>query len=56
VLWLPAAAVQSGPQGSYVRRVTPSGPVAIPVRIGARNEGQVEIRDGLREGEQVLLN
>jgi HlyD family secretion protein len=56
VLWLPAAAVQSGPQGSYVRRVTPSGPVEIQVRIGARSEGQVEIRDGLREGDQVLLN
>jgi HlyD family secretion protein len=56
VLWLPAAAVQSGPQGSFVRRVTPAGPAEIPVRIGARSEGQVEIRDGLREGDEVLVN
>jgi HlyD family secretion protein len=56
VLWLPAAAVQSGPQGSYVRRLTASGPVDVPVRIGARSEGQVEIRDGVREGDEVLLN
>jgi HlyD family secretion protein/macrolide-specific efflux system membrane fusion protein len=56
VLWLPAAAVQSSAQGSYVRRMTPSGPVDTPVRIGTRSEGQVEIRDGVREGDEVLLN
>lgn len=56
VLWLPAAAVQSGPQGWYVRRRTSSGPVDVAVRIGMRSEGQVEIREGLREGEEVLLN
>jgi HlyD family secretion protein/macrolide-specific efflux system membrane fusion protein len=56
VLWLPAAAVLSGSQGSYVRRVTPSGPQDAPVRTGVRSEGQVEVRDGLREGDEVLLN
>ena len=56
VLWLPAAAVLSGSQGSFVRRATPSGPQDAPVRIGTRSEGQVEIREGLREGDEVLLN
>jgi multidrug efflux pump subunit AcrA (membrane-fusion protein) len=56
VLWLPAAAVLSGSQGSYVRRVTQSGLQDTPVRIGARSEGQVEIREGLRDGDEVLLN
>jgi HlyD family secretion protein/macrolide-specific efflux system membrane fusion protein len=55
VLWLPPAAVQSGPQGWYVRRVTSSGPVEVPVRIGTRSDGQVEVREGLREGDDVLL-
>ena len=56
VLWLPAAAVRSGSQGAYVRRVTPSGLQDTRVRIGVRSEGQVEIREGLRDDDEVLLN
>ena len=56
VLWLPASAVLSGSRGSYVRRVTPSGLQDTPVRIGVRSEGQVEVREGLREGDEALLN
>lgn len=54
--WLPLAAVRSRADGWYVRRLTASGPVDTPVRIGGRGEGRVEIRDGLSEGDEVLLD
>jgi HlyD family secretion protein/macrolide-specific efflux system membrane fusion protein len=55
VLWVPAAALRSTPAGWYVRRVTPSGPVETAVQIGTRTEGRVEIRDGVTEGTEVVL-
>jgi len=55
VLWVPAAALRSRPDGWYVRRVTASGPVETTVQIGARSDGRVEIRSGLIEGTEVLL-
>ena len=55
VLWLPSAAVFSKAEGWYVRRITRNGPVETSVQIGMRNEGRVEIRSGVSEGEEVLV-
>jgi multidrug efflux pump subunit AcrA (membrane-fusion protein) len=54
VLWVPSAAVFSRAEGWYVRRASPDGPVEVPVQIGIRNEGRVEIRSGVAEGAEVL--
>jgi multidrug efflux pump subunit AcrA (membrane-fusion protein) len=56
VLWVPSAAVFSRAEGWYVRRASPDGPVEIPVQIGLRNEGRVEIRSGVAEGTEVLVS
>jgi multidrug efflux pump subunit AcrA (membrane-fusion protein) len=54
-LLLPLDAVRSGASGDCVLRLTSEGPVETPVRIGWKDEGQVEIREGLAEGDQVLV-
>jgi HlyD family secretion protein len=54
-LMLPLDAVRSGADGHYVRRKTPEGVVETPVRIGWKDEGRVEIREGLTEGDEVVL-
>jgi HlyD family secretion protein len=51
-LWLPVAAVRSRPEGWYVVRPDRT---ETPVQIGWKEEGRVEIREGLREGDEVLL-
>jgi HlyD family secretion protein len=56
VLWVPSAALRSQPDGWYVRRLTPAGPVETAVQIGMRSEGRVEIRGGVAEGTEVLLD
>ena len=56
VLWVPSAALRSQPDGWYVRRLTTSGPVETAVQIGTRSEGRVEIRGGVAEGTEVLLD
>ena len=56
VLWVPSAALRSRRDGWYVRRLTPAGPVETPVQIGTRSEGRVEIRGGMAEGTEVLLD
>jgi multidrug efflux pump subunit AcrA (membrane-fusion protein) len=55
VLWVPAAAVRSRNSAWYVRERGPNGPVETPVQIGMRNEGRVEIRSGLSEGADVIV-
>jgi HlyD family secretion protein/macrolide-specific efflux system membrane fusion protein len=55
VLWLPVGAVRSRPEGWYVVRSASGGPVEVPVRIGWKDQGRVEILAGLAEGEEVLL-
>ena len=54
-LWLPLPAVRSRPDGWYVLRPGPRGPAEAPVRIGWKDQGRVEIREGLSEGDEVLL-
>jgi multidrug resistance efflux pump len=54
-LWLPVAAVRSRADGWYVRRPGTSGPVEAAVQIGWRDQERVEIRQGLKEGDEVLL-
>jgi HlyD family secretion protein/macrolide-specific efflux system membrane fusion protein len=56
VLWVPSAALRSKPDGWYVRRLTTAGPVETAVQIGTRSEGRVEIRGGVAEGTEVLLD
>jgi multidrug efflux pump subunit AcrA (membrane-fusion protein) len=54
-LWLPLAAVRSSAGGWFVLRRGASGPVEVPVRVGWKDEGRVEILEGLSEGDEVLL-
>jgi len=54
-LWLPSEAVRSRADGWYVLRPGAAGPAETPVHIGWKGEGRVEIREGLAEGDEVLL-
>ena len=56
ILWLPLAAVKSRSDGWYVRLMADGGPVERVVQIGGRSDGRVEIRAGLVEGDEVLLD
>lgn len=55
VLWLPAPAVRSRAEGWYVLRPGSNGPVETSIQIGWRDQERVEIRHGLAEGDEVLL-
>lgn len=55
-LTVPAASVVIRDGRSYVPRITPELRVALqPVAIGRRQDGQVEIRSGLTQGERVAV-
>ncbi len=59
VLAVPVQAIVGGAEGGTKRKVyvaTPTGPVEREVTLGLFNEKMVEIRDGLAEGDQVVLN
>lgn len=54
---VPQRAVQGGPQGQFVMLVAPDGKAAPqPVRTGAMAGGDFIIADGLKGGEQVIVN
>jgi HlyD family secretion protein/macrolide-specific efflux system membrane fusion protein len=56
VLRLPLSAVKARADSWYVMRVATGGAtVETPVQIGWRDEAGVEIREGLQEGDVVLL-
>lgn len=55
ILSVPSAAVRSRNGAWFVTRRGPDGPVEMPVQIGVRNEGRVEIRSGLAEGAEVIV-
>jgi len=44
--------------GTWVFVVSPDGETAVrrPIRLGRRNNRQVEIASGLREGERVIVS
>jgi hypothetical protein len=59
VLCVPLQAVVGGAEGGSKRRVfvmTPTGPQEKEVVLGLFNEKMVEVREGLTEGEDVVLN
>ncbi|VTS01832.1 Efflux transporter, RND family, MFP subunit OS=Planctomyces brasiliensis (strain ATCC 49424 / DSM 5305 / JCM 21570 / NBRC 103401 / IFAM 1448) GN=Plabr_2125 PE=4 SV=1: HlyD_2 [Tuwongella immobilis] len=59
VLLLPTVAVVGGVEMGNTRRcfvMTPNGPEERTIEIGLSNATQVEIRSGLNEGDQVILN
>lgn len=55
VLQIPIEAVEASENGPVVYRPGLTGPEAVPVELGRRNETHVEVLDGLRAGDRVLL-
>jgi HlyD family secretion protein len=59
VLTVPLQAIYGGAEMGRTRKVfvlTPEGPKEREVTIGLSNEKVVEIKDGLKDGEEVILN
>ncbi len=56
VMLAPAAAVQRGPQGSYVYVVTDGAASMRPVETGITEGGEIEITKGLAAGESVVTD
>ena len=53
---LPAAAIQSGPQGSFVYLVNGGKAEARPVKTGPQAQGTVVVEDGVAAGDTVVLD
>lgn len=54
---VPQRAVQAGPQGQFVMIVTPDGKAApLPVKTGGMAGGDFIVAEGLKGGEQVIVN
>jgi HlyD family secretion protein len=59
VLCVPIQAIYGGAEVGSKRKIfvmSPSGPVEREVTLGLFNEKLVEVRDGLTDGEEVILN
>jgi multidrug resistance efflux pump len=59
VLAIPVQAIIGGPEMGANREVlvmTPDGPQERKIRLGASNQTMAEVREGLQEGDQVVLN
>ena len=57
VITMPAAAVQTGANGSFVYLVKEGAKVAVqPVAIGVADGGMVEVKSGVGEGDQVVID
>jgi multidrug efflux system membrane fusion protein len=57
VITVPAAAVQTGANGSFVYLVKDGARVAVqPVVVGAADGGMVEVKSGVGEGDQVVID
>ena len=59
VLAVPVQAVLGGAESGRGRKVlvmTPAGPEERDIQIGISNEKMAEVRDGLKEGDHVILN
>lgn len=55
VLWVPAQAVQTRQEKTYVQQLVNNQPVAKEVQIGLKTSQQVEIVSGLNEGDKVIV-
>ena len=54
---VPQRAVHSSPQGQFVMLVTPDGKAApLPVKIGSMVGGDFIVTEGLKGGEQIIIN
>jgi hypothetical protein len=59
VLTVPIQAIVGGAELGRTRKVyvaTPDGPQQREISIGLSNETVVEVKDGLKEGDEVVLN
>ena len=59
VLTVPVQAIVGGAESGRTRKVyvmTSAGPEEREVQIGLSNEKMAEIREGIKEGEQVVVN
>ncbi len=56
ILTIPVAAVVEQRGGYFAWTKTPTGPERRPLVVGATNDQFVEVKDGLVEGEEVILN
>jgi HlyD family secretion protein len=57
VLAIPVQAVLGNNQnGFFCFTLTPEGPLEKPIKLGVSNEKMIEIKDGLNEGDVVVLN
>lgn len=56
VLRVPITAVKSRSDGWYATRLDSGGVVETKVEVGWKDETGVEIREGLQEGDEILLN
>jgi multidrug efflux system membrane fusion protein len=57
MITMPAAAVQTGANGSFVYLVKEDARVAVrPVALGVADGGMVEVRSGVAEGDQVVID
>ena len=50
-----AVQVQRDSGQTFVERLTDGVPLKVEVRLGLRTEQQSEVRDGLAEGDQVII-
>lgn len=54
---VPQRAVHGGPQGQFVMQVTPDGKAApLPVKTSSMVGGDFIVTDGLKGGEQIIIN
>jgi membrane fusion protein, multidrug efflux system len=54
---MPAAAVQTGANGSFVYVVKEAAKVAVqPITLGVADGGMVEVKSGVGEGDQVVID
>ncbi len=59
VLTVPVQAIVGGSEMGQERKIvvmTPKGPQEKTIKVGASNEKVAEIKDGLQEGDEVVLN
>ncbi len=57
VVTMPAAAIQTGANGSFVYLVKADNKVAVqPIVVGVSDKGMVEVKSGVNEGDQVVID